>query len=256
MKLDSKDIKPFEFKLDDKALIDNVGTYDSDLASKQPPKDMIKWELLTRKVIDCTKNKNTLINKKLREVSVEEGLEIAKELFQILNERKDGIGLAANQVGINAQVAVVNVREPLVLINPKIISKTNEIPYYEGCLSYPGKGVHTKRYETIEITTAQEEGTMIFSGIDIGETGRGTWEKKGIKHDRQLRTLEAVCIQHEIDHLNGATILDRKVDTTIKRTEKKIGRNQLVTIKKGDAVKVLKYKKAQNFLNQGWEISD
>ena len=208
-----------------------------------------------KKVIDCFKEDNPLIQKKLREVSVEEGLEIATELFQILNKRKDGIGLAANQVGIDAQVAVVNVRQPLVLINPKIISKTNEIPYYEGCLSYPGKGCHTKRYETIEITTAQEEGTMIFSGIDIGETGRGTWEKKGIKHDRELRTLEVVCVQHEIDHLNGTTIMDRKRDTTI-RTEKKIGRNRLVTIKKGDAVKVLKYKKAQNFLNQGWVIND
>jgi hypothetical protein len=69
-----------------------------------------------------------------------------------------------------------------------------------------------------------------------------------------MRTLEAVCVQHEIDHLNGMRIMDRKVDTTIKRVEKKIGRNELVTIKKGDAVKVLKYKKAQKFLNQEWEI--
>ena len=90
-------------------------------------------------VIDCFKEDNPLIQKKLREVSVEEGLEIATELFQILNERGDGIGLAANQVGIDAQVAVVNVREPLVLINPKIVEKHDEIPYYEGCLSYPGK---------------------------------------------------------------------------------------------------------------------
>ena len=66
--------------------------------------------------------------------------------------------------------------------------------------------------------------------------------------------LEAVCVQHEIDHLNGKTIMDRKRDMTVKRTEKKIGRNQLVTIKKGDAVKILKYKKAQNFLNQGWVV--
>ena len=43
---------------------------------------------------------------------------------------------------------------------------------------------------------------------------------------------------------------------TIRRAENKIGRNQLVTIKKGDAVKVLKYKKTQKFLNQGWTISD
>jgi len=206
-----------------------------------------------KKVIDCFKEDNPLIQKKLREVSVEEGLEIATELFQILNKRGDGIGLAANQVGIDAQVAVVNVREPLVLINPKIVSKTNEIPYYEGCLSYPGKGVHTKRYETIEVKTEQIDGSWIFSGVETQTEGKGSWETDEAKNDRELRTLESVCVQHEIDHLNGMRIMDRKRDTTI-RAEKKIGRNQLVTIKKGDAVKVLKYKKAQNFLNQEWEI--
>jgi len=163
--------------------------------------------------------------------------------------------LAANQVGIDAQVAVVNVREPLVLINPKIVKKETEIPYYEGCLSYPGKGVHTKRYETVEIKTEQVEGSWMFSGVDTGETGKGSWEDDSKKQDRELRTLEAVCIQHEIDHLNGMRIMDRQRDTTI-RAEKKIGRNRLVTIKKGDAVKVLKYKKVQNFLNQGWALSD
>ena len=206
-----------------------------------------------KKVINCLKEHNPLIKKKLREVSVEEGLVIAEELFQILNKRGDGIGLAANQVGIDAQVAVVNVREPLVLINPKIISKTDEIPYYEGCLSYPGKGVHTKRYETIEVQTAQSESGWLFSGCDTGETGKGSWEDDSKKQDRELRTLEAVCVQHEIDHLNGMRIMDRQRDRTIV-AEKKIGRNQLVTIKKGDSVKVLKYKKAYNLLNQGWEI--
>ena len=208
-----------------------------------------------KKVIDCFKEDNPLIQKKLREVSVEEGLVIAEELFQILNKRGDGIGLAANQVGIDAQVAVVNVREPLVLINPKIVSKTNEIPYYEGCLSYPGKGVHTKRYETIEVKTEQIDGSWIFSGVETQTEGKGSWETDEAKNDRELRTLESVCVQHEIDHLNGMRIMDRQRDLTY-RAEKKIGRNSLVTIKKGDAVKVLKYKKAQNFLNQGWALSD
>ena len=197
-----------------------------------------------RELINCFKKNNPLIQKNLKEVSVEEGLEIARELFQILNERKDGIGLAANQVGIDAQVAVLNVREPVVLINPKILNKSNEIHYYEGCLSFPKKGCHTKRYETIEVTTAQEEGTLIFSGIQVDD-----------KDDQELRTLETVCVQHEIDHLNGIRIMDRMVDTTIKRTEKKIGRNSLVTIKRNDVVKVLKYKKAEKFLNDGWIIS-
>ena len=207
-----------------------------------------------KKITNCFKEENLLIQKKLREVSVEEGLEIATELFQILNERKDGIGLAANQVGIDAQVAIVNVREPLVLINPKIISKENEIPYFEGCLSFPGKGVHTKRYETIEVKTAQEEGSLIFSGVDRGESGKGSWEDGEVKEDKEIRILEAVCVQHEIDHLNGMRIMDRVRDTTI-ISEKKIGRNHLVTIKRGDAVKVLKYKKAQKFIDDGWNIA-
>ena len=181
-----------------------------------------------KKVINCTKEHNPIINKKLREVSVEEGLAIATELFQILNKRGDGIGLAANQVGIDAQVAVVNVREPLVLINPKIIEKHNEIPFYEGCLSYPGKGVHTKRYRDVIIQTAQSESGWYFSGAESPSDGKGSWEKEqGKKQDAELRTLESVCVQHEIDHLNGIVCMDRKVDTTI-QVEKKIGRNQKV----------------------------
>ena len=210
---------------------------------------------MEKMVIDCLKNDNPLINQKLKEVTVEEGMAIATKLFQILNKRRDGIGLAANQVGIDAQVAVVNVREPLVLINPEIVSKDNEIDFYEGCLSFPGKGVHTKRYETVEVKTAQVGGSWIFTGVETGETGTGSWEDKNkSKNDKELRLLEAVCVQHEIDHLNGITINDRKVDTTVRRVEKKIGRNQLVTIKKGDAVKVLKYKKAQGLLNRGWAM--
>ena len=83
-----------------------------------------------RQVINCLHDHNPLINKPLKKVSVEEGMKIATELFEILNKRKDGIGLAANQVGIDAQVAVINVREPLILINTKYVSKGNDLPYY------------------------------------------------------------------------------------------------------------------------------
>ena len=178
-----------------------------------------------KKVIDCFKEDNPVIQKKLRKVTLEEGEKIATELFEILNKRKDGIGLAANQVGIDAAVAVVNVREPIVLINPEIVSRETEIPYYEGCLSYPGKGVNTIRYETIEIKSDNVDGTMIFSGVDTGEEAKGTWEENEKKGDREIRTLEAVCVQHEIDHLNGMRCLDRAVDVTY-RAEKKPGRNE------------------------------
>ena len=207
-----------------------------------------------KKVINCYKENNPVINKKSKEVSVAEGMEIATELFNILNERKDSIGLAANQVGIDAAVAVLNVREPIILINPEIISKETEIPYYEGCLSFPKKGCHTKRYETVEIKTAQEEGTLIFSGCDTGEGGRGTWEDGEVEEDREVRTLEAVCVQHEIDHLNGLTIHHRKVDTTIRR-EAKYGRNEIVGITDGEDYKEIKYKKAKPLLDSGeWVI--
>ena len=194
-----------------------------------------------KKVINCYKEFNPVIQRKLKEVSVEEGLEIATELFNILNERKDGIGLAANQVGINASVAVLNVREPIILINPVVTEQWDEIDYYEGCLSYPNKGIRTKRYKNIIIQTAQEESGWYFSGVETG------------KDDEGERLLEAVCVQHEIDHLNGMTIHDRKIDTTI-RAEKKIGRNQKVLIACGTDSRVVKYKKAIPLLENGWTL--
>ena len=153
-----------------------------------------------KKVINCLNDHNPVINTKCQHVSIEEGEIIAAELFNILNARGDGIGLAANQVGINASVAVVNVREPIVLINPEIIETGDPIPFYEGCLSFPKKNMQTKRYQSVIIQS----------------------------HDRQINT-----------------IITR---------EKKIGRNELVTIRKGADSKVLKYKKAKNLINQGWTI--
>ena len=204
-----------------------------------------------KNIINCLVDHNPVITKKLKEVSVEEGRTIATELFQILNKRQDGVGLAANQVGIDAQVAVVNVREPVVLINPKIIDKSDEISYYEGCLSFPKHGIRTKRYKNIIVKSADVDCQYYFSGVESAKDAKGTWETAK-KHDTEQRLLEAICVQHEIDHLNGITIHDRekKLEPTV--SVDKIGRNQLVTIKKGDAVKVLKYKKAHNLLNQGW----
>ena len=176
-------------------------------------------------IIDCFKEDNPVINKKLRKVSVDEGLHIAKDLLLILAERKDGIGLAANQVGIDAAVAVVNVRDPLILINPVIKEQWDEIDYYEGCLSFPGKGVNTKRFKNVIVQTEQEESSWYFSGVETDAVGKGTWEKGQSKKDQELRLLESVCVQHEIDHLNGVSCIDKAVDTTI-HVEKKPGRNE------------------------------
>ena len=207
-----------------------------------------------RKVINCYKENNPVINKKLKEVSVEDGLEIATELFQILNERGDGIGLAANQVGIDAQVAVLNVREPIILINPKIEEQWDEIDFYEGCLSYPKKGIHTKRYKNIIVKSAHLESGMYFSGVESSK-GKGSWEESA-KQDQEERLLEAVCVQHEIDHLMGKTILDReKRLLPVKNDYKRYGRNEIVGITDGEDYKEIKYKKAKPLLDSGeWTI--
>ena len=207
------------------------------------------------KVVNCLKHDNPLIHKKLKEVSVEEGLAIATKLFQVLNKRKDGIGLAANQVGIDAQVAIVNVIEPLVLINPKIIKKENPFTFFEGCLSYPGQGVSTQRYRDIVVQTAQEECGWYFSGAESLQDVRGQWEEQHKKDEQEKRILESVCVQHEIDHLNGVTIFNRQIDNKPIQTETiKYGRNEKVTIQKDNETRILKYKKAQNFLDEGWKI--
>ena len=184
-----------------------------------------------KQIINCFKEDNPVINKKLKEVSIEEGLKIATELLKILVKREDAIGLAANQVGIDAQVAVVNVREPIILINPEVVEVWDEIPYYESCLSFKGKRVNTKRYKNIVIKTDQEVGQyskteLYFSGAQIPSDGKGSWERKSSdEQDEELRLLEAICVQHEIDHLNGMTIMDRKMISTVINAAK-IGRNE------------------------------
>ena len=176
--------------------------------------------------------------------SVEEGEEIASKLLNYLNESKTGIGLAANQIGINKRVCVVNVKEPLVLINPKIVEKSKEqFVFPEGCLSFPNDKIKTTRYQDIVVEADNHKGRLSFSANskDINDA------------------FECVCVQHEIDHLDGITMFDRefKSEPIINgvNAPKKIGRNEKVTITKGTESKVLKYKKAQPMLEDGWTLS-
>ena len=207
---------------------------------------------MKHKIINCFKEENPVINKKLRKVSIDEGLKIAEELFTILNQRKDGIGLAANQVGIDASVAVINVREPLILINPVITEQWDEVDYYEGCLSYPKKGVNTKRYKNIIIHTEQEESDWYFSGESTPGEGMGTWEQdKSNKNEEEQRLLESVCVQHEIDHLNGVICMDKEIKLEPIKVLNKWGRNEIVGITDGKELVEMKYKKAKPLIDSG-----
>ena len=117
--------------------------------------------------------------------TVKEGEEIGAQLLKELAESKNGIGLAANQIGINKRVCVINVKEPLVLINPKIVEKSEEqFMFAEGCLSFPGKHVKTGRYTSITVESDNHEGKMVFNA-----------DSKDIND-----AFESACVQHEIDH--------------------------------------------------------
>ena len=184
--------------------------------------------------------------------SVEEGEEIgAKLLHELTHSKVPGIGLAANQIGINKRVCVINVKEPVVLINPEIIEKSEEkFLFMEGCLSFDKQTIKTTRHQWLKVKADNYESTLYF----------GIWKehnKEGYNTgDKLSYALETACVQHEIDHLDGITMFDRQFKgTTLKRVEKKIGRNDKVTITKDTEFKTLKYKKAEAFLKDGWTLT-
>ena len=176
-------------------------------------------------------------------VTLKEGEEIAiRLLHELRTSEQSGIGLAANQIGINKRVCVINVKEPLVLINPEIIERSKEeFIFPEGCLSFPNKKVRTKRNVSIKVKADNHRETLSFSA-----------DSKEVND-----AFECVCVQHEIDHLDGITMFDREFKLEpIKRESKKIGRNEKVMITKGSESKTLKYKKAEPMLKDGWVLSN
>ena len=176
--------------------------------------------------------------------TIKEGEEIGIRLLHEIRKSKKGIGLAANQIGINKRVCVINVKEPLVLINPKIVEKSKEqFVFPEGCLSFPDSKIKTQRHQDIVVEADNHKGKLSFSANskDINDA------------------FECVCVQHEIDHLDGITMFERefKSEPLVRgvNAPKKIGRNEKVTITKGTESKVLKYKKAEPMLGDGWTLS-
>ena len=123
------------------------------------------------------------------------GTNIGNRLFEMLSETADGVGLAANQVGIGYSVCVVNVKKPIILVNPRISGKFGKSFFQEGCLSFPGDYVITERWTNIVVTADNHKEQLVF--------------------DFESDPLECVCVQHEIDHLNGLTMHDRQVDMEI-----------------------------------------
>jgi peptide deformylase len=181
--------------------------------------------------------------------SVKDGEVIAERLKSAL-EVIGGVGLAANQVGINKSVCVVHVRkdeEPKILINPKIVESSEErVGYIEGCLSLPGKRCRTIRNKTVKVLCDNWANVLEF-GPDEELTEENYWNDVGLA--------ECVCIQHEIGHLNGELMTDKHI-RWIQEPQRtvKYGRNDKIMIEKDGQTQFIKYKKATQLLEDGWKI--
>lgn len=114
---------------------------------------------------------------------------------------EEGIGLAAPQIGSDHRIIVVDVEQRtkpnedpqqqsslLKLINPEIVSSQGKIKSEEGCLSIPGVRETIERHETVVVRALDELG----NSLEIAADG-----------------LLAICLQHEIDHLDGILFIDR-----------------------------------------------
>jgi peptide deformylase len=134
--------------------------------------------------------------------------EIAENMLETMYT-EGGIGLAAIQVNIQKRIVVIDLsedkNEPLILINPEITSLEGKETMQEGCLSVPDYFDTVERAETIE-----------FHYKTLGD------ETVTTKTDGLL----AVCVQHEIDHLNGKLFIDYLSPLKRQRLKKKIGKQE------------------------------
>ena len=165
-----------------------------------------------------------------------------------------GLGMSANQIGLNKRICVINVREqPLVLVNPTIVEESEEkIMYFEGCLSLPK--TMKKPIKTVRSYGVKVKADNFPEVLDFSTKERKHEDINALFGDVDL--LESVCVQHEIDHLNGLTIRDRQYTETVRLTTfAKMGRNERFILKKENETLSVKKKNLSTYLEQGWEVA-
>ena len=142
-------------------------------------------------------------------VSVDETIkQQVKDMFETMYEAP-GIGLAATQVDFHQRIIVIDIsdqcNEPICLINPEVIEKSGEIQWEEGCLSVPDYYENVIRANDIKVQALNQHGETF---------------------ELEASEMLSVCIQHEIDHLDGILFVDHlsklKQKRLKKKTEKKV----------------------------------
>jgi len=130
------------------------------------------------------------------------------DMFETMYEAP-GIGLAATQVDVHKRLLVADVSadktEPYALINPVILQKDGVLVSEEGCLSVPGYYEEVERAEHIRVRFL---------------------DRNGEEQEMDAKGLLAVCIQHEIDHLDGRLFVDYLSETKRQRIRKRLVRDK------------------------------
>jgi peptide deformylase len=120
-----------------------------------------------------------------------------------------GIGLAATQVDVHRRVIVIDISkdrtEPLALVNPQILAREGEASTEEGCLSVPGIFDDVKRAAKVRVRFQDRTGAVL---------------------ERDYDDILAVCIQHEMDHLEGKLFVDYLSDLKRERIRKKLDKER------------------------------
>ena len=137
---------------------------------------------------------------------------VIDDMFETMYEAP-GIGLAATQVDFHQRLVVIDVSEennqPLVFINPKILEKEGVEEMDEGCLSVPGIYEKVERADKVKVRAL---------------------DRNGEPFELQADGLLAVCIQHEIDHLDGKLFVDYLSSLKRQRIKKKLEKQSRQTM--------------------------
>jgi peptide deformylase len=134
---------------------------------------------------------------------------LIEDMFETMYEAP-GVGLAATQVDVHQRLLVVDVSEdrshPLVFINPEILEREGENEFEEGCLSVP------RIYEKINVRAQR----IVVRALD----------RHGQPFEIEADGLLSVCIQHEMDHLEGKLFVDYLSDLKRTRIRKKLDKDR------------------------------
>lgn len=136
-----------------------------------------------------------ILRKKAQPVTVFDRslLKLVAAMVRVMKSQPHGIGIAAPQIGVSKAIAVVDVskREPgakrLILVNPVILEKRDPEARKEGCMSLPDYTAFLKRHRWVRVRWQDE---------------------RGVSHEQISTGIEAICVEHEVDHLSGVLFID------------------------------------------------